>query len=56
MSGNDVSSNTFDEIEEIWQEIVYEIYDDPKISFLDLINDNDEDIWKDPNIRWIFSA
>ena len=56
LSGNDVSSNTFDEIEEIWQEIVYEIYDDPKISFLDLINEYDEDIWKDPNIRWIFSA
>ena len=54
--GNDVSPNTFDEIQEIWQEILYEIYDDPKISFLDLINEYDEDIWKDPNVRWIFSA
>ena len=56
ISGNDMASETWDEIEEIWQDILYEIYDDPKVSFLDLINEYDEGIWKDPNIRWIFSA
>ena len=56
ISGNDMASEIWDEIEEIWQDVLYEIYDDPKVSFLDLINEYDEDLWKDPNIRWIFSA
>ena len=56
ISGNDMSSEIWDEIEEIWQEVFYEIYDDPKVSFLDLINEYDETIWNDPNVRWIFSA
>ena len=54
--GNDIASEIWDEIEEIWQDVLNEIYNDPKISFLDLINEYDEDIWEDPNVRWIFSA
>ncbi len=56
ISGNDMDEGLYDKIEDIWKEILYEIDEDTEGSYLDLINEYDADIWKNPNIRWIFSA
>ncbi|MFL2801201.1 MAG: flavin monoamine oxidase family protein [Paracoccaceae bacterium] len=57
LSGNDIDEKVWDEIEEIWEEIIYdEIYSDTEGSILDAINEYDSNIWSDPNIRWVFSA
>ncbi len=57
LSGNDIDKDVWDSIEEIWEEIMYEeIGSNTKGSILDAINEYDSNIWKDPNIRWIFSA
>ena len=57
LSGNDIDEKVWDEIEEIWEEIINEeIHNDTKGSILDAINEYDSKIWSDPNIRWIFSA
>ena len=57
LSGNDIDEKVWDEIEEIWEEIINEeIHNDTKGSILDAINEYDSNIWSDPNIRWIFSA
>ena len=57
LSGNDINEKVWDEIEEIWEEIIYdEIDSDTEGSILDAINEYDSNIWSDPNIRWVFSA
>ena len=57
ISGNDINEKVWDEIEEIWEEILYDKIDNnTKGSILDVINEFDPNIWSDPNIRWIFSA
>ena len=56
ISGNDINKKVWDEIEEIWEEILYEIDNNTKGSILDIINEYDSNIWSNPNIRWIFSA
>ncbi len=57
LSGNDVEEKVWDEIEEIWEKIIYdEIDNNTEGSILDAINKYDSNIWSNPNIRWIFSA
>ncbi len=57
LSGNDIDEKVWDEIEEIWEEIIYdEINSNTEGSILDAINEYDTKIWSDPNIRWVFSA
>jgi monoamine oxidase len=57
LSGNDIDEKLWEEIEEIWEEIMYdEINSDTKGSILDAINKYNSNIWSDPNIRWVFSA
>ena len=57
LSGNDVEEKVWDEIEEIWEKIIYdEIDSNTEGSILDAINKYDSNIWSNPNIRWIFSA
>ena len=57
LSGNDINEKVWDEIEEIWEEIIYDGIDsDTEGSILDAINEYDSNIWSDPNIRWVFSA
>ena len=57
LSGNDINEKVWDEIEELWEEIIYdEIDSDTEGSILDAINEYDSNIWSDPNIRWVFSA
>ena len=57
ISGNDINEKVWEEIEEIWEEIIYDKIDNnTKGSILDVINEYDSNIWSDPNIRWVFSA
>ena len=57
LSGNNIDEKVWDEIEEIWEEIVSdEIDSNTEGSILDAINEYDSNIWSNPNIRWIFSA
>ena len=57
LSGDDIDEDIWDEIDEIWQEIMYKDIDsDTEGSILDAINAYDPNIWRDPNIRWVFSA
>ena len=57
ISGNDINEKVWEEIEEIWEEIIYEKIDgNTEGSILDVINEYDSNIWSDPNIRWVFSA
>jgi len=57
LSGDDIDEDVWDEIEEIWEEIMYEeISTYTEGSILDAINEYDPDIWRDPNLRWVFSA
>ena len=55
--GSEIEEDDWDEIEEIWEEIIYDKIDNnSKGSILDVINEYDSNIWSDPNIRWVFSA
>ena len=57
LSGNDIGEKVWNEIEKIWEEIIYdEIDSDTEGSILNAINVYDSNIWSDPNIRWVFSA
>ena len=57
LSGEDIDEGIWDDIEEIWEEIMHEtIGSDTEGSILDAIVEYDPNIWKDPNIRWVFSA
>ena len=57
LSGDDIDEGIWDDIEEIWEEIMHEkIGSDTEGSILDAIVEYDPNIWKDPNIRWVFSA
>ncbi len=57
LSGNDIDEKVWDEIEETWEEIIYDEIDSAtEGSILDVINEYDSNIWSDPNIRWVFSA
>ena len=57
LSGNYIDEKVWNEIEKIWEKIIYdEIDSNTEGSILDAINKYDSNIWSNPNIRWIFSA
>ena len=55
-SGSEIDEDDWDEIEEIWYEVLDELDMESAGSLLQNINEYDDEIWGDPNIRWIFSA
>ncbi|MAI59301.1 MAG: amine oxidase [Rhodobacteraceae bacterium] len=56
INGSEISEDDWDEIEEIWYEVLDELDVDSTGSILQNLNEYDDGIWEDPNIRWIFSA
>ena len=57
LSGNYIDEKVLNEIEKIWEKIIYnEIDSNTEGSILDAINKYNSNIWSNPNIRWIFSA
>ena len=57
ISGNYIEESLWDEIEQIWEKIIYEMLNiNTKGSIFDILKDYDPNLWKDPKIRWIFSA
>ncbi len=54
--GYEINEDDWDEIEEIWYEVLEEMDADSTGSIIEAINEYDDEIWEDPNIRWIFSA
>lgn len=54
--GSAIEADDWDEIEEIWYEVLDELDSDSTGSILQNLNEYDDEIWEDPNIRWIFSA
>ena len=55
-SGSEIDEDDWDEIEEIWYEVLDELDVESAGSLLQNVNEYDDEIWDDPNIRWIFSA
>ena len=55
-SGSEIDEDVEDEIEEIWDEVLDEMDANSSGSILNILNEYDDEIWEDPNIRWIFSA
>ena len=54
--GSEIDEDAWDEIEEKWYEVLNKLDVDSTGSILDYLNQYDEEIWEDPNIRWIFSS
>lgn len=54
--GYEIDEDDWDEIEEIWYEVLDELDVESAGSLLNQLNEYDGEIWDDPNIRWIFSA
>ena len=52
----EIDEDDWDEIEEIWYEVLDELDLESAGSLLQNVNEYDDEIWDDPNIRWIFSA
>ena len=56
VTGDEIDEDDSDEIEEIWYEVLEEMDADSEGSILKILNEYDDEIWENPNIRWIFSA
>ena len=54
--GSELEEDDWDTIEEIWYEVLEELDVESAGSLLQNVNEYDDEIWDDPNIRWIFSA
>ena len=56
VTGDEIDEDESDEIEEIWYEVLEEMDADSEGSILKILNEYDDEIWENPNVRWIFSA
>ena len=56
VTGDEMDEDESDEIEEIWYEVLEEMDADSEGSILKILNEYDDEIWENPNVRWIFSA
>ena len=56
VTGDEMDEDESDEIEEIWYEVLEEMDADSEGSILKILNEYDDEIWENANVRWIFSA